>query len=208
MRFPECANHLNPRRHNRNEQRTSRPFIARAGRSISAGGLECRPGRSRSHQPAAPAMTKTAVRTTLRRPITVHTIVVGGRQKREKRRGGTELQRFVADMIDQQANDHPDGIEGAMRDFLSGDPIENFDHTIAPSVRRELGNRLPRRRYFATLYFRFQFEIPILIHTLGLDPELSDEAQCLCAVFATAHYLAAHNEMDPPRPDYQMIIQA
>lgn len=153
-------------------------------------------------------MTKTAVRTTLRRPTTVHTIVVNGRPKHEKRRGGTELQRTVADIIDQQAKDHPDGIEGAMRDFLGGDPIENFDHTIAPSVRRELGNRLPRRRYFATLYRRYQFEIPILIHTLGLDPELSDEAQCLCAVFATAHYLAAHSGLDLPRPNYQMIIQA
>ncbi len=55
---------------------------------------------------------------------------------------------------------------------------------------------------------RFQLEIPIVIHALGLDLDLSYEAQCLCAFYATAHYLAALNEIDLPRPDYVLLAEA
>ena len=136
----------------------------------------------------------TTVRTTLRRPLTFHTKVVNGERKRERRRGGSELQRAVADLIDQWAKEHPGGPEGAAREFLIGDPIESFDRTIAPSVRHDTRHPTARQRYFATFYRRFQLEIPIVIHSLGLSLELSDEAKCLCAVYATAHYLAALNE--------------
>lgn len=148
------------------------------------------------------------IRTTLKRPVTFHTKVVNGVRKPEKRRGGTELQRAVADMIDLWAKDCHDGVAGALRAFMTGDPIENFDRTIAPSVRRPAGNRAARHRYFKTLFRRFQMEIPVLVHTLGLDLEISDEAQCLCAIFATAHYLAALNDIDVPVPDYGILAKA
>ena len=148
------------------------------------------------------------IRTTLKRPLTFHARVVNGERKQEKRRGGSELQRAVADQIDLWAKDDPDGLEGVLRDFLTGDLIENFDRSIAPSVRRDGRHRLARRRYFRTLYRRFQIEIPILVHALGLDLEASDEAQCLCAVFATAHYLATLNEIDVAAPDYALLAKA
>ena len=148
------------------------------------------------------------VRITLKRPLTYHTKIVNGERRREKRRGGSELQLAVADLIDLWASEHPDGVEGALREFMAGDPIEYFDRTIAPSVRRDSGHRVARQRYFATLYRRFQFEIPIVIHALGLDLDLSYEAQCLCACYATAHYLASLNKIDLPRPDYDLIAAA
>ena len=148
------------------------------------------------------------VRTTLKRPLTHHTRVVNGERKPAKRRGGTELQRAIADMIDLRAGEHADGIDGVLRDFMTADPIDNFDRTIAPPVRRDSGHRADRQRFFATFYRRYQMEIPIVIHALGLDLELSDEAQCLCAVYATAHYLATLNEIDLPRPDYAALAAA
>ncbi len=156
--------------------------------------------------PVSPKMRD--VRITLKRPLTYHTKIVNGERTREKRRGGSELQRAVADLIDLWASEHPDGVEGALREFMAGDPIECFDRTIAPSVRRDSGHRVARQRYFATLYRRFQLEIPIVIHALGLDLDLSYEAQCLCAFYATAHYLAALNEIDLPRPDYVLLAEA
>ncbi len=103
---------------------------------------------------------------------------------------------------------HAKIVEGALREFMAGDPIECFDRTIAPSVRRDSGHRVARQRYFATLHRRFQLEIPIVIHALGLDLDLSYEAQCLCACYATAHYLASLNKIDLPRPDYALLAEA
>ncbi len=140
--------------------------------------------------------------------MTHHTKVVHGERKPQKRRGGTELQRAVADMIDLRASEHPEGVDGVLRDFMAADPIDNFDRTIAPSVRRDGRHRTDRQRFFATFYRRYQMEIPIVIHALGLDLELSDEAQCLCAVYATAHYLATLNDVDLPRPDYALLAEA
>jgi hypothetical protein len=150
----------------------------------------------------------TNLRKTLRRPLTFHTRVVNGELKRERRRGGSELQRAVADLIDQWAGEHPHGAEGAVREFLSGDPIEGFDRSIAPAVRRDSRHPTARQRYFATFYRRYQLEIPIVIHSLGLDLEMSNESLCLCAVYATAHYLAELNEFDLPRPDFDAIAAA
>ena len=148
------------------------------------------------------------IRTTLKRPLTHHAIVVNGERSSEKRRGGSELQRAVADQLDIWARDDPDGIEGVLRDFLTGDLIENFDRSIAPSVRRDGRHRMARRRYFQTFYRRFQLEIPFVVHALGLDLEASDEAQCLCAVFATAHYLATLNDFEMAAPDYASLAAA
>lgn len=148
------------------------------------------------------------VRITLTRPLTIHSKIVNGERRREKRRGGSELQRAVADVIDLWAGEHADGVEGVLRDFMAGDPIEYFDRTIAPSVRRDSGHRVARQRYFAMFYRKFQLEIPIVIHALGLDLDLSHEAQCLCAFFATAHYLASLNKLDLPRPDYVSLAAA
>ena len=148
------------------------------------------------------------MRITLKRPLTHHTKIVNGERRREKRRGGSEPQRAVADVIDLRASEHPHGVEGALREFMAGDPIEYFDRTIAPSVRRESGHRVARERYFAMLFRRFQLEIPIVIHALGLDLDLSHEAQCLCAFHATAHYLAVLNKIDLPRPDYVSLAHA
>ncbi len=148
------------------------------------------------------------VRITLKRPLTYHAKIVNGERRREKRRGGSELQRAVADVIDLWASEHADGVEGALRDFMAGDPIEYFDRTIAPSVRRGSGHREARQRYFALLYRRFQLEIPIVIHALGLDLDLSHEAQCLCAFYATGHYLASLNKVNLPRPDYLALAAA
>ena len=148
------------------------------------------------------------IRTTLKRPVTLHTRVVNGERKLERRRGGSQLQRAVADMIDLRASDNPDGVEGALQEFLTGDLIENYDDTIAPAVRRESRNRSARHQYFATLHRRFQFEIPIVIHALELDLEMTSEAKCLCAIFATVHYLATLNEFDVPRPDYHLLAEA
>ena len=161
-----------------------------------------------SLDPARVRQNMRDVRITLKRPLTYHTKIVTGERRREKRRGGSELQRAVADVIDLWASEHADGVEGALRDFMAGDPIEYFDRTIAPSVRRDSGHRAARQRYFAMLYRRFQFEIPIVIHALGLDLDLSHEAQCLCAFFATAHYLASLNKVDLPRPDYLALAAA
>ena len=83
-----------------------------------------------------------------------------------------------------------------------------FDRTIAPSVRRESGQRIARQKYFAMLYRRFQLEIPIVIHSLGLELDLPHEAQCICAFYASAHYLATLNSLDLPRPDYEALAQA
>ena len=148
------------------------------------------------------------VRITLKRPLTYHPKIVNGERRQEKRRGGSELQRAVADVIDLWASKHADGVEGALREFMAGDPIEYFDRTIAPSVRRDSGHRVARQQYFAMLYRRFQLEIPIVIHALGLNLDLSHEAQCLCAFYATAHYLASLNKIDLPRPDYVSLAQA
>ena len=52
------------------------------------------------------------IRVTLKRPLTHHIRVVGGERRREKRRGGSELRRAVADVIDLWAGDHSDGVEG------------------------------------------------------------------------------------------------
>jgi hypothetical protein len=144
---------------------------------------------------------------TLKRPLTYHAKIVNGERSREKRRGGSELQRVVAEVIDLWANEHPDGVEGALRKFMAGDPIEYFDRTIAPSVRRGGGHRAARQQYFAVLHRRFQLKIPIVIHALGLDLDLPHEAQCLCAFYATAHYLASLNKIDLPRPDYVSLAQ-
>jgi hypothetical protein len=148
------------------------------------------------------------VRTTLKRPLTHHVRVVNGERKPEKRRGGSQLQRAVADFIDLRAYGDPDGVEGALQAFMTGDLIENYDDTIAAPVRRDARNRLARHRYFTTLYRRYQLEIPIVVHALGLDLEMSNEAKCLCAVFATAHYLATLNEFDVPPPDYDSLAEA
>ena len=91
---------------------------------------------------------------------------------------------------------------------MAGDPIEYFDRTIALSVRRRSGHHVARKRYFAMFYCRFQLEIPIVIHALELDLDLSHEAQRLCAFNATAHYLASLNDIDLPRPDYAMLAEA
>ncbi len=107
----------------------------------------------------APVSRKTRdVRITLKRPLTYHTKIVNGERRREKRRGGSELQRAVADVIDLWASEHPDGVEGALREFMAGDPIECFDRTIAPSVRRDSGHRANdiSRRYFAGFSSRFR----------------------------------------------------
>ncbi len=47
-----------------------------------------------------------------------------------------------------------------------------------------------------------------MIHALGLDLELSVEAQCLCAVHATAHYLATLNQIEVPRPHHALLAEA
>lgn len=47
-----------------------------------------------------------------------------------------------------------------------------------------------------------------MIHAVGLDFDLSYEAQCLCACYATAHYLASLNKTDLPRPDDDLIAAA
>ena len=161
-----------------------------------------------SLDPAPVSRKMRDVRITLKRPLTYHTKIVNGERRREKRRGGSELQRAVADVIDLWASEHPEGVEGALREFMAGDPIEYFDRTIAPPVRRDSGHSVARQRYFATLYRRFQLEIPIVIHALGLDLNLSHEAQCLCAFYATAHYLASLNEVELPRPDYKLLAAA
>ncbi len=111
-------------------------------------------------------------------------------------------------MIDLRASEHPEGVDGVLRDFMAADPIDNFDRTIAPAVRRDGGHRTDHQRFFATFYRRYQMEIPIVIHALGLDLGLSDETQCLCAVYATAHYLATLNDVDLPRPDYALLAEA
>ena len=161
-----------------------------------------------SLDPAPVSRKMRDVRITLKRPLTYHTKIVNGERRREKRRGGSELQRAVADVIDLWASEHPEGVEGALREFMAGDPIEYLDRTIAPPVRRDSGHSVARQRYFATLYRRFQLEIPIVIHALGLNLDLSHEAQCLCAFYATAHYLASLNEVELPRPDYKLLAAA
>jgi hypothetical protein len=148
------------------------------------------------------------VRTTLKRPLTFHTRIVNGERRREKRRGGSELQRAVADVIDLWASNHPEGIDGALRELMSGDPVENFDRTIAPSVRRDSGQPTARQKYFAMLYRRFQLEIPIVVHALGLRLDLPQESQCICAFYATAHYLATLNRIELPRPNYDAFARA
>jgi hypothetical protein len=147
------------------------------------------------------------IRTTLRRPMTLHTKVVGGERKIVRRHGGTELQRAVADMIDLRAAEHVDGIEGALHEFLTADPVHNFDRTIAPAVRRGGGQASDRARFFQTFFRRYQMEIPVLVHAIGLGLDLSREAQSLAAVYATAHYLATLNGVDLPRPDYAKLAK-
>jgi len=65
------------------------------------------------------------------------------------------LQRAVADLIDLWTSERADGVEGALREFMAGDPIEYFDRTIAPSVRRNSGHRVARLRISATPDRRF-----------------------------------------------------
>ncbi len=75
------------------------------------------------------------VRLTVKRPFMCHTKIVNGERRREKRRGGSELQRAVVGFIDLSANEYPDGVEGALREFMAGDPTERFDRTLIGLAR-------------------------------------------------------------------------
>ncbi len=60
------------------------------------------------------------VRTTPKRPTTYHTKIVDGERGQQKRRRGAHLRRAVADVIDRWEGENRDGVEGAVREFMTG----------------------------------------------------------------------------------------